>query len=695
MKRTLLCTLCSLMLSMLGVTAWGQSDGYHIPNGDFSKWKDKCGSTYQTSYDGDNRKGTGNPVGLSQRPGVEPDGWNGSNINQTVIMNKQESDLVTSDATDKHVLLTNKYVGVYLGIIRIGSNAPAYITFGTPWVYAVSDVKSCDGGTYGGTDFKGRPDAIKGIYKRTAKKSENAYVIAYLWSGTFKSDVPCSGGNGKMSFDDVDKAVLGKVTATSQGKLVASCEKSFATTENNDWETIEVPLEYEDEAAIPEKMNVIISGADYWTRGNIKAENILEVKNVEFVYYHYLSSCKYDGQNIVFDKDSSATVMAKYDESKLSYEKKGVGATVEKSYDETTGKLTITVKGDDYVVDEKSVTTYTIRFVNPEEVVSSKEYTEDLYVSVNGMTTDPQATKVSVQTRNDGKINFVLKNFMLVSGDEAMPIGNIEVLGLEKKDNVFTFNGNIEIVDGDLEGVENWFGPMLGEVPLDLKGEFVGDDHLKVAIDIDMRESIQQVINVHLGYTPTIATMAVKEGRQYGTFYAPFDVTLPSGVKAYTCEAMEANGYTLKLTPVDGTIAAKTAIIVEASEAVSQKFYNFDEDLKVENGSTGYLYGVAEGGKTSAPLDSYVLQTQNGSQKFYLVTVENGDLKVEANRCYLQVPADKAGVKAISFPGDATAIDGINALVSGKTEIYDLQGRRLPALQKGINVVNGRKVMVK
>lgn len=627
-------------------------------------------------------------MGENVRPGVEPEYWNGSNINQTVVnVNKQESGLVTSDNRDKHVVLTNKYVGVNLAGGTIGSNAPAYITFGTPWVYAVSEVKNCDGGTYGGTEFKGRPDAIKGIYKRTAKESEDAYVIAYLWSGTFKSDVPCSGGTGKMSFDDVDKAVLGKVTATSQGKLIASCEKSFATTENNDWETIEVPLEYKDETAVPTKMNVIISGADYWTRGNIKAENILEVKNVEFVYYHSLSSCTYKGSNVVFDGDNKAVVAASegYDAQELAYTVKGVGASVEKTYNEATGVLTITVKGNDYEADPKSLTTYVIQFIK-----SSQNYTEDLNLLVFGNPLDPMSATVTVQTRYDGKFNFQLKNFAL---GEELPVGTINVYGLERDGDAFSAKSVDAIISaGDYDA--EWM--LAGEtIPLDIKGHFVGDDHLRVGIDIDLGDGA--IVNVALGYTPTIATMAVKKGCQYGTFYAPFDVTLPSGVKAYTCEEMEANGYTLVLSPAgtNGTIAAKTAIIVEASEAVSQNFYNFDADLKLENGSTGYLYGVAEGGKTSAPLGSYVLQNQNGNEKFFLVTEETGDLKVSANRCYLQLPAGKAGVKAISFPGDATAIDAINALVSGKAEIYDLQGRRLPALQKGINVVNGRKVMVK
>lgn len=269
-------------------------------------------------------------------------------------------------------------------------------------------------------------------------------------------------------------------------------------------------------------------------------------------------------------------------------------------------------------------------------------------------------------------------------------VGNIEVLGLERNGDDFSFNGKIEITDGDLEGITGWIGHELGEVPLNLTGKFVDDNHLKVSIGIDMSETLGQVIDVHLGYT--LAKVNMKVGaNKYGTFYAPFAVTLPNEVKAYTCGALD-DGSTLVLTPVaGGEIPAKTAVIVESTKETetSQDFSNFVEEL--EDGNTGLLHGVATGGK--APVGSYVLQTQEGKgQKFYQVTTDN--LQVSANRCYLQLPAS-SGVKAISFPSDPTAIDGVKELLSGKAEIYDLEGRRLPALQKGINIVGGKKVMVK
>lgn len=54
-----------------------------------------------------------------------------------------------------------------------------------------------------------------------------------------------------------------------------------------------------------------------------------------------------------------------------------------------------------------------------------------------------------------------------------------------------------------------------------------------------------------------------------------------------------------------------------------------------------------------------------------------------------------AQVKAFSIAGEATGITGIATDNSVKGKIYDLSGRVLNAVKKGINVINGKKVFVK
>lgn len=132
-----------------------------------------------------------------------------------------------------------------------------------------------------------------------------------------------------------------------------------------------------------------------------------------------------------------------------------------------------------------------------------KTYTDNLVVSINGESTDPQETTVTVQNNADGTINFLLNNFVLGAGTESFGVGNIVVEGLATEQlndscRAFTFNDSVTISNGDDPNVEFWMGPMLGSVPLVLKGKMT-DNRIFVSIDIDMMNTIEQVIYVKLG----------------------------------------------------------------------------------------------------------------------------------------------------------------------------------------------------
>ena len=175
-------------------------------------------------------KGNGSLPGQFLRPGTQPVGWEASNVNQKVLMEKKEI-VVTPDAdrtkeTGYSVKMENKYVGVS----SMGSNTPAYITLGVPWVYAVMDLDACDGGTIGGIDFSFRPDSIVGHYKRTVTAAENALILTYFWKGNCTSTVKTNtkGSLSSSSTAEVqnkDLCILGKEIPTSgDAQLIAKGE---------------------------------------------------------------------------------------------------------------------------------------------------------------------------------------------------------------------------------------------------------------------------------------------------------------------------------------------------------------------------------------------------------------------------------------------------------------------------------------
>ena len=181
-------------------------------------------------------------------------------------------------------------------------------------------------------------------------------------------------------------------------------------------------------------------------------------------------------------------------------------------------------------------------------------------------------------------------------------------------------------------------------------------------------------------------SMSVKAGK-YGTFIAPFDVTIPDGVKAYKVNKMEADGKTVKLEEVTATIPANTPVVLEntTEENFAKDF--FGKNTATENTYTvGLLTGVYKG------------------QAFYIV---QSDYSMKTpNRAYLSVSAasgTEGAVKAIFFPGqgDATGINAVSTLLGGDVEgIYTVGGAKVNSLQKGVNIIrtaDGKttKVLVK
>ena len=114
-----------------------------------------------------------------------------------------------------------------------------------------------------------------------------------------------------------------------------------------------------------------------------------------------------------------------------------------------------------------------------------------------------------------------------------------------------------------------------------------------------------------------------------------------------------------------------------------------------DNTTQSYLVGnfaVADVPNSDEDNTYYILQS-NQFKKVTTSTIKSGK-----NRCYLKVTgaSSRQATLGIAVDEDApTGIDAINALMNNNAEIYDLNGRKLSDLRKGINIVNGVKVIVK
>lgn len=436
----------ALLLSISAFTANAQQ----LPNVGFDSWKTTCGTSRSISKDG-------KKVDVA-RPGVEPSEWNGSNVDQ---LGQKKPDLVTNvvDNSNTVVQLKNIYIG--LPIPGLGSTAPGFMNFGTPWVYASTTIKDCDGGVFGGLSFNKKPDAIKGKYKRTDSNSEDSHIIAYLWNGTYTSKIGNVAQTVTEEQNDVDRVVLGKTTGLASGKLVASCDKAFSTTVNNDWETIVVPLDYVANVGNPTMMNVIISAGDYWNRSNLKKNTTLLVDDVDFVYYSTLTSLKAGSKTIALkDGVYNYTVAGKMPtEEEVVATCKSQFADAVVAVDAANYKVTVTVTnqgGKD--VDGATQHVYTLQYTAP--VV--KQYAGILNVDCDILGGDviANATQdVTISYYNDNTCDFSLPHFMFAGTD----IGNIEIPNVKVSEYAA---GTKTFTDGEVEAMKLAEGGIVAHVVL-------------------------------------------------------------------------------------------------------------------------------------------------------------------------------------------------------------------------------------
>lgn len=318
----------------------------------------------------------------------------------------------------------------------------------------------------------------------------------------------------------------------------------------------------------------------------------------------------------------------------------------------------------------------------PEPVV----YNKYIGITVNGTQAPLIEAPIEVTFNNDNTIDFNLKNF----GAAGSYVGNITVPGLPiDNDGNFSYKGNIQITEGDSPSGVTWIGPSLGDIPVDLTGT-IKDDYFYVHIGISMAG---QDVVVEAGDVAN-ATVSVSEALK-GTFCAPFTVAIPSDnqsdVTASTVTG-QTNGV-LNLEPVqNGIIPANTPVVVEASKAYELPVSGIYVKGTPE---AGLLTGVYEPNGEHAHVGSYVLQNNNGKVGFFKVAQGNKLPIVGKNRCYLKDQG--SNVKAFYFnEEDATAIENVNVndnLNEGAEAIYNLAGQRINKLQKGINIINGKKIL--
>ena len=241
-----------------------------------------------------------------------------------------------------------------------------------------------------------------------------------------------------------------------------------------------------------------------------------------------------------------------------------------------------------------------------------------------------------------------------------------------------------------------------GDEKIGAAGETLATDNLTLADDKDF-----------VAYEPFAAKAAsysrTVEGTTWATLCLPFEVSLANqNFRAFKLLSADDVTETVELEEIKTSIAAGTPVIIKMKDgatklSISEADKAIAKDVQTAETANGnyQLQGlytqkvfsknadnncyIVKGAKLMNPAKLLDKTTTEhvGSKPFRAYMVDNSS-----------APAAGARMFSISVGGSTTAIEQLETTADSKAEYYDLQGRRLQDLQKGINIVKrGGKTM--
>ena len=216
-----------------------------------------------------------------------------------------------------------------------------------------------------------------------------------------------------------------------------------------------------------------------------------------------------------------------------------------------------------------------------------------------------------------------------------------------------------------------------------------------------------------VAYEPFTAKAAsysrpVKAGTTWATLCLPFEVSLADkNFRAFKLLSADDATETVELEEIETSIAAGTPVIIKMKDgetklSISVANKEIAKDVQTAETANGnyQLQGLYTQKLFSKDTDNncYIVKGDKLMNPVKLLGTATESVGSKPFRAYMadnsSAPAAGARMFSISVGGSTTAIEQLETTADSKAEYYDLQGRRLQNLQKGVNIVKrGGKTM--
>ena len=299
---------------------------------------------------------------------------------------------------------------------------------------------------------------------------------------------------------------------------------------------------------------------------------------------------------------------------------------------------------------------------------------------------------------------YASENFAFGSG---LKNGADMFLGCDKLKGFIEYNKNTDKNNSEFANYKTGYFTKLvgknGEEKIGAVGEILTAENLTLNDDKDF-----------VAYEPFAAKAAsynrtINEGTTWATLCLPFEVSLENqNFRAFKLLSADDVAETVELEEIETNIAAGTPVIIKMKDgakslSISEADKAIAKDVLASETANGnyQLQGIYTQKEFSKDADNhcYIVKGDKLMNPAKLLEATATEfVGCKPFRAYMadnsSAPAAGARMFSISVGGSTTAIKQLESTADSKAEYYDLQGRRLQNLQKGVNIVKrGGKTM--